>query len=149
MADYIDPARILIVDDEPASVRQLERLLEAAGYRCLERATASEALARFRTVQPDLVLLDLTKAHLDGIALLEQLKAEVAAGDYVPVLVFAPNVTFETKRRALSAGANDFLSTPFEQVEVVLRTSNLLKIRRLHRALDDHRRLLHGTALLR
>jgi CheY-like chemotaxis protein len=149
MADYIDPARILIVDDEPASARQLERLLEAAGYRCLERATAREALARFRTVQPDLVLLDLTMAHLDGIALLEQLKAEVAAGDYVPVLVFAANATFEVKRRALSAGANDFLTTPFEQVEVVLRTGNLLKIRRLHRTLDDQRRLLRGTALIR
>ncbi len=142
MADYTDPARILIVDDEPANVRQLERMLGAAGYRCLQSTTdAREALARYRAMQPDLVLLDLTMPHLDGIAVLEQLTAEVAAGDYVPMVILTAGVTFDAKWRALSAGASDFVAKPFEQIELVLRVSNLLRTRRLHRA-------LHGAGVL-
>jgi DNA-binding response OmpR family regulator len=139
MADYSDSARILIVDDEPASVRRLARMLGAAGYRCLHSATdPREALALYRAMQPDLVLVDLGAPHAEGIAVLEQLAAEVAPGDYVPMLVLTADVTFETKWRALSAGASDFLARPFEQIDVVVRASNLLRTRRLHRA-------LHGT----
>ena len=124
-------------------MRLLEGLLGAAGYQCVQSTTDSrEALARYRTMQPDLVLLDLTMPHLDGIAVLEQLKAEVTTGDYVPVVILATEVTVEEKRRALSAGANEFLTKPFDQIDMVLRISNLLTIRRLYRAFHDHKRSL-------
>ena len=139
-------ARILIVDDEPMNVRLLERLLVASGYEEIATTTDSrEALARYRAHQPDLVLLDLMMPHLDGIAVLEQLKAEIRAGDYVPVLVLTADATLDAKRRALAAGARDFVTKPFEQTEVVLRIANLLETRRLHRAVEDQNRSLEQT----
>ena len=139
-------ARILIVDDEPANVRLLERLLQTAGYREITSTTdAREALAKFRAADPDLVLLDLMMPHLDGIAVLEQLQAEMRAEDYRPVLVLTADATLDAKRRALTAGATDFLTKPFEQVEVLLRIRNMLRTRALYRALEQHNRALEDT----
>ena len=139
--DHEDAARLLIIDDEPADVRQLERLLQAAGYRCIHGTIdAREAVVHYRGMRPDLVLLDLTMPDIDGTTVLAQLKAEVMRGDYVPVVAIVENATFEVKQRALSAGVNDFLTKPFEQLDVVLRVSNLLKTRRLYRALEQMRR---------
>jgi PleD family two-component response regulator len=77
---------------------------------------------------------------IDGITVLTQLRAEVMRGDYVPVVAIIEDATFAVKQRALSAGVNDFLTKPFEQLDVVLRVSNLLKTRRLYRALEQMRR---------
>jgi len=144
--DNLTTARILIVDDEPTNVRLLERLLATAGYRHVESTTDSRlALDRYRTHQPDLVLLDLMMPHLDGVAVLEQLRAELRAGDYLPVLVLTADVTLEAKRRALAAGASDFVTKPFEQVEVLLRIGNLLETRRLYLALETQNRTLEQT----
>src|SRR6266536_72484 len=74
--DALTTAKILVVDDEPANVRLLERLLATAGYRHVEGITdAREALGRYRAMQPDLVLLDLMMPHLDGIAVLASSRA--------------------------------------------------------------------------
>jgi CheY-like chemotaxis protein len=143
LADHVETARILIVDDNRAHVRFVEQLLGAAGYQFVQSTTdAREALVRYRSMQPDLVLLDLKMPYLDGVAVLEQLKAEVAMGDYVPMVILTTDATIEDKRRALSAGANDFLPTPVDQIDLVLRISNLLTIRRLYRAFHEHRRSL-------
>ena len=136
ISDYSDTARILIVDDDPAAVRLLAQFLGAAGYRCLDSTTDSrEALGRFRATQPDIILVDLVMPHLDGLDVLAQLRAEIDGSDYVPVVLMAADAGFDVKRRALSAGVHDFLAKPFEQIEVVLRVSNLLKTRRLYRTL--------------
>ena len=139
-------AKILIVDDEPANVRLLERLLGTAGYLHVDSTTDSrEAASRYRAMQPDLVLLDLMMPHLDGIAVLGALQAELSADDYLPVLILTADVTLEAKRRALAAGASDFLTKPFEQFEVLLRIRNMLKTRQLYRALADQNRSLEQT----
>ncbi len=139
-------ARILIVDDEPANVRLLERLLATAGYVHLERTTDSRAvLELYQRFQPDLVLLDLMMPHLDGVAVLEQLRGEIPATAYVPVLVLTADATLEAKRRALTAGAHEFLTKPFEQFEALLRIQTLLKTRSLHLDLERHNRELQVT----
>lgn len=139
-------AKIAIVDDEPAIVRFLERLLNGAGYHNLSSITDSrQALDVFRGFQPDLVLLDLLMPHLDGIAVLEQLRAIVPADAYLPVLVLTGDVTPDAKRRALEAGANDFLAKPFERFEMLLRVRNLLETRRLYRELEMRNRSLEHT----
>ena len=138
--------RILIVDDEPVNVRLLERLLQSAGYG--EIATTTDprrVLALYRDFKPDLVLLDLMMPHLDGVAVLGQLKAEIPADAYLPVIVLTADATAEAKRRALSAGARDFLTKPFEQFEILLRIGNLLETRRLHVSLAEHNRSLEET----
>src|SRR6266446_3832134 len=143
MTSTRDDAKILIVDDEPSNVLLMERLLQAAGYHRLSTTTDSRrVLGLFREVAPDLVLLDLMMPHLDGLGVLAQLKAVIPAGAYVPVLVLTADATLEAKRKALAAGAHDFLTKPFEQFEVLLRIRNLLATRRLHLALEEQNRSL-------
>jgi two-component system NtrC family sensor kinase len=142
----IASARILIVDDEPANVRLLERLLATAGYAHIEKTTDSRrVLDLYRSFQPDLVLLDLMMPHLDGVAVLEQLRGEIGLTAYVPILVLTADATLDAKRRALTAGARDFLTKPFEQFEALLRIQNLLETRRLHLDLEQHNRALEAT----
>jgi signal transduction histidine kinase len=138
--------RILIVDDEPANVLLMERLLQDAGYRNLSSTTDSRrVLGLYREVGPDLILLDLMMPHLDGLAVLAQLKHEIPADVYLPILVLTADATLEAKRKALAAGAQDFLTKPFEQFEVLLRIRNLLDARRMHLALEAHNRTLEDT----
>jgi signal transduction histidine kinase len=139
-------ARILIIDDEPANVLLLERMLAADGYRDVRSTTdARTALSLYRSHEPDLILLDLLMPHLDGVAVLEQLHTETPDDAYVPVLVLTADATAAAKLRALEAGAHDFLTKPFEQVEVRLRMRNLLNTRRLHLTLQAHNRSLEAT----
>src|SRR5882672_808184 len=83
--------------------------------------------------------------HLDGVEVLAQLRAEIPETVYVPVLVLTANATLDARRRALAAGAHDFLTKPFEAFEVLLRIGNLLATRRLYLALEEHTRALEDT----
>ena len=131
-------ARILIVDDEPANVRLLERLLAREGYTDLEGVTDPRRVVdQCVASPPDLILLDLRMPYLDGFAVLSQLRAKLPAGTYLPVLVLTADTTPEAKQRALASGANDFLTKPFDPIEVVLRTRNLLETRYLHQQLQQ------------
>lgn len=136
-----DPARILIVDDEPANVLLLERLLRRAGYGEL-RSTSDprQVLAQFREYRPDLVLLDLHMPHVDGFSVLRDLSALIPEETYLPVLVLTSDVTRQSRERALSAGAKDFVTKPFDATEVLLRIRNLLQTRKLHLHLEQQLR---------
>ena len=137
-ADYTR-MKILIVDDEPANVALLEDMLDEAGYTRVQSVTDSRtALETCRAFEPDLVLLDLMMPHIDGFAILDALRS-VPAELFLPVIVLTADVNEQTKRRALSAGATDFLLKPFDHLEVLLRIGNQLEMRRLHRQLDNQR----------
>ena len=139
-------ARILIVDDEAANVRLLERLLAREGYTNLQSTTdARQALPLYTEFRPDLVLLDLAMPYLDGFQVLEQIKPLVDPKAYLPVLVLTADVTLEAKRRILERGAKDFLTKPFDHVEVLLRIRNLLETRLLHQELARHNLSLEQT----
>jgi len=130
-------AKILIVDDEEANVRLLEGLLRQSGYTNLRSTTDSrKVIGMYTEMQPDLVLLDLRMPHRDGFEILEELQVLTPEGSYVPVLVLTADVTSEALRRALLAGAKDFLTKPFDLQEVLLRIRNLLQTRFLHLALQ-------------
>ena len=131
--------KILIIDDEPANVALLEDLLGEAGYTRLRSVIDSRtALETCSTFEPDLILLDLMMPYVDGFAILETLRS-VPAELFLPIVVLTADVNEETKRRALRAGATDFLLKPFDHLEVLLRIGNLLETRRLHRLLDTQR----------
>lgn len=136
-------ARILIVDDQQANVRLLESILGQAGYTDLVSTTdAREAERLFEAAPPDLVLLDLHMPHLDGIALLQRLRARMPADGYLPVLVLTADLTRQARERALGLGASDFLTKPFDPIEVLLRIENFLRTRRLHQALARQNEVL-------
>jgi signal transduction histidine kinase len=128
----LDGGKILIVDDEPANVRLLEKMLAKAGHAHVRAVTDSrEAIEVFEQFAPDLVLLDLHMPYLDGFALLAQLKAAIPDGTFLPLLVLTADITQMTKLRALSSGAHDFLNKPFDQAEVLQRVGNLMRTRQL------------------
>ncbi|MEY3252920.1 MAG: hypothetical protein RL227_1893 [Pseudomonadota bacterium] len=136
-------ARILIVDDQEANVQLLSRLLEEAGYTGVSTTSEPTEVCRLHRQQPyDLILLDLQMPGMDGFAVIEALKAG-AADSYLPVMVLTAQPGH--KLRALQAGAKDFISKPFDLVEIKLRIHNLLEVRLLYRALAEHNRLLERT----
>jgi putative two-component system response regulator len=135
--DPVGDARILIVDDEGVNVALLERILTRAGFRETEGLTdprlVQDAILRFR---PDLILLDLHMPGIDGFTVLELLRLLIPPSTYLPILVLTADATGETRRRALSLGAKDFLTKPFDVEEVLLRIRNMLETRRLHLELE-------------
>ena len=143
--DLVASARILIVDDQLPNVRLLERLLTTAGYRRLTSTTDSRDVEElFERDQPDLLLLDLHMPHLDGFGVLARLAPRLRHHRYLPVLVLTADVLSESRQKALSMGARDFLAKPFDAVEVVLRIRNLLETRFRYLLLEQQRRELEG-----
>jgi len=137
--------KVLIVDDEEANVRFLERLLNEAGYTNLHSTTDARQVMRvYAQIQPDIVLLDLHMPHRTGFQLLDDLQSVIPAGDYVPVVVLTADITREALRRALAAGAHDYLTKPLEVQEVLLRIRNLLHTRLLHLALQFQNQMLEA-----
>lgn len=138
MLERFADARVLVVDDSAVNVVLLESILTRAGLRHVETTTdPRQARTRLDEAEYDLVLLDLHMPHLDGYALLRHITAG-AAGSYLPVLVLTGDARPEALRRALSEGARDFLTRPFDAEEVVLRARNLLETRYLHARLRRH-----------
>jgi putative two-component system response regulator len=125
-------ARILVVDDLQTNVRLLEEVLESAGYpNVIGTTDSSEVLELCDETEPDLLLLDLQMPPPDGFELLERLRPRTSVAARLPVLVLTADITPEAKRRALSLGARDFLTKPFDFTEVLLRVRNLLETRGL------------------
>ena len=135
--------KILIVDDEPANVQLLQRLLTSSGYTNL-RSTGDpqQVLPLYEEFRPDLILLDLHMPALDGFEVMEQLSEVISDDDYVPILVLTADVTTASKQRALVGGAKDFLTKPLDTAEVLARVANLLETRSLHLQLRRHNEIL-------
>jgi PAS domain S-box-containing protein len=140
-------ARILIVDDQQSNVQLLEQLLAEDGYTCVTSTmNPQEVCALHRKNHYDLILLDLQMPIQDGFQVMEGLKTN-AEDDYLPVIVLTAQPGH--KLRALQAGAKDFISKPFDLVEVKLRIHNMLEVRLLHRKLEEFNQVLEQTVLER
>ncbi|MEX2284938.1 MAG: HD domain-containing phosphohydrolase [Gemmatimonadota bacterium] len=135
-------ASIIIVDDEPANVHMLERVIRRVGYANVRSTTDPyRVLSMFREEPPDVILLDLHMPGLGGLEVMRQLRE--VAGPLAPlVLVLTGDTTAEAKSAALTGGAKDFLFKPFDLSEVALRVHNLVDLRILHRQLHNHNLLL-------
>ncbi len=136
-------ANILIVDDSISNIALLESLLEQAGYTNVKSTIDSrEVVDLYESFQPDLILLDLMMPYLSGYEVMNQLKKLIPAKNYLPILVLTAEISNETKQRALSSGAKDFLSKPFDLNEVLLRIKNLLETRYLYELLENQNKNL-------
>jgi PAS domain S-box-containing protein len=129
-------ASILIVDDQEANVALLEQLLGDAGYtHVASTMNPLEVCALHRKNHYDLILLDLQMPGMDGFQVIEGLKTNIADG-YLPVLVITAQPGH--KLRALQAGAKDFISKPFDLIEVRTRIHNMLEVRLLYKELEKY-----------
>lgn len=128
--------KVLIVDDQPAHVHLLERLLGDAGYLNVSSTTDPQQVrALHREHHYDLILLDLQMPVLDGFGVLDALRADDPDG-VLPVIALTAQPGH--RLRALQAGARDFINKPFDMVEVRIRIRHMLEVRLLHRKLKDH-----------
>jgi putative two-component system response regulator len=139
-------ARILVADDEPANVLLIERLLERWGYESITSTTDSaQVMFLAEQERPDLLLLDLSMPPPDGFEIMKQLSERYPPSERFPVLVLTADASAATRERALSSGANDFLTKPFDRTEVRLRVRNLLRTHLLQLELASRNELLEHS----
>ena len=144
----VKKATILVVDDQPVNVKLLEKVLAAEGYQHVISTTDSrDATSLYQKHRCDLVLLDLNMPHIDGFGVMEELRA--VTDDYPPVLVLTALKDRASRVRALEEGAKDFVSKPFDRVELLSRIRNMLEVRLLHKAVKNQNRILEERVLER
>jgi two-component system, sensor histidine kinase and response regulator len=127
---------ILIVDDSPANVLLLVRMLTERGYTARTALSGTLALQAVRTELPDLILLDITMPEMTGYEVCERLKADTALKDIPVIFISALNETID-KVKAFHVGGADYVTKPFQLEEVYARIQTHLQLRRLERLRDD------------
>jgi class 3 adenylate cyclase len=131
-----DRALILAVDDEPANLALLRKLLGRQGYDVIEAVDGPSALGAVAAHSPDLVCLDVMMPRLDGIENCQRLRRQPDQAG-LPILLITAHDRPKDKVRGLEAGANDFLSKPFDQSELAARVRSLLRTKALQDRLAD------------
>ena len=128
--------RILVVDDDPAVCDLLERHLWDAGYRVLVAEDGIRALGIIHREVPDLILLDLVIPHMNGIQLCRKLRSDPRF-EGTPVILLSAETETPMKVEGLVAGANDYVTKPFEMEEVLARVRSHLQTKRLQEKLQE------------
>lgn len=130
-------ANILIVENQEADIDVLKGFFGMLGYNHIETTTdARQVLPLYESFSPDIILLDLMMAPVNAFKILERLKVIVSSDDYLPILILGSDISPEIKEHALREGAKDFLSKPFDLVEVGQRVRNLLFSKYLHQQIQ-------------
>ena len=132
---------ILVVDDQPQNVKLLHQVLTMSGYDVTTAASGQEALAKVSAENPDMVLLDVVMPQMSGYEVCRRLRAERAT-ELLPVVMVTALDPLEERVKGIEAGADDFLSKPINQAELLARVKSLLRIRDLHRQIEVQSLLL-------
>jgi putative two-component system response regulator len=141
--------RILIIDDEAANLKLLDKMLRAEGYQDLILiADPREVVGSYQRARPDLILLDINMPHLDGYQVMEQLKA-LHDPLLPPVVILTAQNGKDYLLRALAAGARDFITKPFDRNELLMRARNLLDAHLAHRLIHDQKKVLEEMVQIR
>ena len=122
-------ATILIVDDEPTNVDMLSQELEEEGYKLLTAYDGEDALIKVQEHQPDLVLLDVMMPKVDGFTVCRILKGS-GKTILIPVILLTALSAHEDRVRGIEAGADDFISKPFDRNELLAKIRSLLRQKR-------------------
>jgi putative two-component system response regulator len=138
-------AKILVVDDEPSIVDVLTRFLTREGYGVVTAANGLEALERVQLDSPDLILLDVTMPELDGFSVCELLKGDERTA-LIPITMLTGLDDREHRTRGIEAGADDFLTKPFEQSILRARIRTQLRMKSLTDQLEHTERVIFMLA---
>ena len=125
-----DDATVLVVDDQPQNLRLMDAVLSPRGFTVLTAASGEAALELLGRQLPDVVLLDVMMPGLDGYETCRRIRAEEATS-FVPVVMVTASGDAE-KVHAIEAGADDFITKPFDQSELLARVRSLVRIKRYH-----------------
>ncbi len=129
-----DAAVILVVDDLPQNVKLMDAVLTPRGFTVHAAGSGEEALEWLSTQVPDLVLLDILMPGIDGYETCRQIRANEATS-FLPVVMVTASGQ-EQKLRAIEAGADDFVTKPFEQAELLARVRSLVRVKRYHDTIE-------------
>ena len=124
-------SRILIVDDDPATVELLQAVLAGENVDVISVTASVRAESAFHSLNPDLVLLDLHMPEPDGLEILRRLQSVRGELGFVPIVVLTADDSKVARNSALVLGADEFITKPLDPTEVILRVRNLLRTRRL------------------
>jgi adenylate cyclase len=130
-----DDAVILVVDDLPQNVKLMDAVLTPRGFTVHTATSGEEALSWLSTQVPDLVLLDILMPGIDGYETCRQIRANEATS-FLPVVMVTASGQ-EQKLRAIEAGADDFVTKPFEQSELLARVRSLIRVKRYHDTIEQ------------
>ncbi len=133
--------RILIVDDKIHNIRVLEKMLGSQGYNIITASSGEQALEQVAETSPDLVVLDVVMPGLDGFDVARAMRAS-ASSRSIPIIMLTVLRELDDKIKGLEAGADDFVSKPFNSVELLARVRSLLRIKQLHDELQVRNALL-------
>lgn len=133
--------RVLVVDDETMNRELLEALLIPEGCEVLQAASGPEALSIVASRRPDLVLLDLRMPGMDGIETCRRIREELRVV-LLPIVFVTAAGDRDLRIRGIEAGADDFLTKPVDEVELIVRMRNLLRLKRYHDQREHQRRLI-------
>ena len=135
--------QILVVDDDEINIKILQIQLEAKGYVVLTATSGSAALELVESNPPDLILLDIQMPRMDGFEVCQRIRAEEST-QFVPVVMVTALKDTADRIHAIQAGADDFISKPFDGHEIVARVSSLLRIKEYRNKLEEHNARLKG-----
>lgn len=130
-------AKILIVDDTPANVRLMVDLLSAKGYCAVTASTGVEALTKVEQEKPDLVLLDVVMPEMSGYEVCKRIRKRQETV-LLPVIMVTALEPSQERIKGIEAGADDFLTQPINQQELLARVRSLLRIKTLHDTVEAH-----------
>src|SRR5574342_126152 len=135
------PAKILVVDDTPRNVKLLADLLTVKGYDVVTAASGREALSAVDSQPPDLVLLDVVMPEMSGYEVCRAIRSQPATA-MLPVIMVTALDPSQERVKGIEAGADDFLTKPINQPELLARVRSLLRIKELYDELADLNRTL-------
>jgi putative two-component system response regulator len=128
---------ILIVDDEIAGQRTIEALLLSQGYQLEFASNGVETLDKTARLKPDLILLDIMMPGMDGYTVCQTLRANPDLAE-IPILMLTALDDHEARIRGLEAGADEFLSKPFDRTELRARIRTIMRLNRYRKLRDEH-----------
>jgi two-component system sensor histidine kinase/response regulator len=134
----LKPKRILIVDDDPRNLLALEARLEVLGYEVVKARGGAEAIERFETSPPDLMLVDLVMPGTDGLAVVKHVRRRASAR-HIPVVIVTAHSEREHRLRGLEAGADEVLEKPIDGPILLARVQTLLRLKGSHDELQASR----------
>ena len=135
--------KILIVDDEEANLKYMSTLISRYGYIFDAARNGIEAIEKTKKINPDIILLDILMPEMDGIEACKRLKEDPETR-HIPIIVLTALEDKETKIESLKAGANDFLSKPVDNMELIARIKNFLQLKNLEE-IKKNNEILTGT----
>ena len=129
-----DEPRVLVVDDLPQNVRLLDAVLTPRGFSVVSASSGEEALDLLQRETPDIVLLDIVMPGIDGYEVCRRIRQDPGTA-FLPVVMITASGDQE-KVHAIEAGADDFVTKPFEQSELLARVRSLVRIKRYHDTIE-------------